>query len=107
MSPDDEGKKSREQIKVAGKKSLEELRVRERICPFWIHETVIDIWRPQKEKEPVNMCMATQRMVCLRDYKNYDNCEYYLQFKKGDEENVLPSMNAPRYPVSLHPEDVY
>lgn len=98
----------REKIHVeGGKESLEKVRKGERICPFWVHESVIDIWRPQKEKEEVNFCMATHRMTCLKDYRNYDNCEYYLQFKKSDEENTPPSINHPRYGVKPLPEDAY
>lgn len=103
MSPDN----TREKIHVKRGKSLEEMRRRERICPFWIHETVVDVWKPSEEQKVVNFCHATHRMVCLRDYKNYDNCEYYLQFKKSDAENTPLSINRTRYPVNPLPEHAY
>jgi len=96
---------SREKIKGSGKKSLEELRKRERLCPYWVKETVIDVWHPEKTKKEVSMCMATGRNICLRDYKNYNNCEYYLQFKKSEAENTGLGMTMPRYPLNLDEKD--
>ena len=90
-----------------GKKSIEEVRIGERMCPFWVHEAVIDVWRAKGEKEAVNFCMATGKMICLRDYKNYDNCEYYIQFKKGKEDNVPASVHHVRFPMNPMEEDRY
>ena len=103
MSPE----KKREKIKVDERKSLQEMTKRERICPLWISEAVVDIWHPDKVKKEVTMCVATQRMVCLRDYRHHENCEYYLQYIKSDRENTPLGSNTPRYPVSLLPEDLY
>ena len=95
-----EKRRKREKIKTTGKKSLEETRKEGRFCPFWVKESIIEVWRSVPTREKVTHCLATGRNICLKDYKNYSNCEYYQQFKKGDEENRLEGMTMPRYPVN-------
>jgi len=89
----------RDRIKGSGKRSLEDIRKEDRFCPYWIHESIVEVWRAEPVERKVTHCMATGRNICLRDYKNYSNCEYYRQFKKSDEENYLLGMTSPRYPV--------
>lgn len=103
MSPDN----TRERIKREQGKSIAELSRIDRLCPLWVRETVVDVWHPDKVKKEVTCCMATHRMICLRDVKHYENCEYFKQYNLSDEDNTPLGSNTPRYPLTLRPEDVY
>jgi len=103
MSPEN----TRDKIKLEKGKSIAEMSRSEKICPLWVKETVIDIWHPDKEKKELNFCLATHRMICLRDIKHFENCEYFLQYNKSDAENTPLGGTTARYPITLKPEDLY
>lgn len=75
---------------------------KKKVCPFWITETVVSRDLPEAKTVEVSHCLATGRNRCLRDIHRFNNCEFYLEFRKSREEATPGDRQMPRWPVPSH-----